>query len=335
MVQSIGNTVQWPLPLYNKPDIGVDDARFQKIISRRTTGDIQIFPGFANDGDYFLVQNNYQDTNNYIKYYNSAMSLQWTKTDDNLAGTMGADARDAVTAISGITLQGSELFVLVSNSTVYTNGAHYNLAKVVADGTVTSIGGGIVTNLELGTMGTRGHISKPLGKSNFYATGFQSAVEISASNGAVVESYANNAVALANPAAFITSDNRSFSFQTEANADSAAQPLITFNNFNPTFGLDGTVVTGVTSANAQMQYHKGLGSVPWHMTPFSNSPQGKFYDYQFIDWGDYYILSLRYATHSDANRYTTRGFWLKTRLDSWMKQFCDLLGVPVNNTFAS
>ena len=67
MVQSIGNTVQWPLPLYNTPDIGVDDARFQKIIGLRTTLDIQIFPGFANNGDYFLVQTNFGDTTgNYV-----------------------------------------------------------------------------------------------------------------------------------------------------------------------------------------------------------------------------------------------------------------------------
>jgi len=331
MVQSIGNTVQWPLPVYNKPDIGVDDARFQKIISRRTEGDIQVFPGFANNGDYFLVQNNYQDTENSIKYYNSAMSLQWTKTDANLAGTMGADSRDAVTAISGITLQGSELFVLVSNATTNQSGGHYNLAKVVADGTVTSIGGATVTNLELGTMGARGYLSKPLGKSNFYATGYHSAVEISASNGSAVESYANFSWAINVLATFITSDNRSFNLQT--GNGTVAEPLLYHNNFNSTFGLDGTAVTGVTSANPIIQRHNALGSVPWHMTPFARSREASC-SYQFIDWGDYYILTQRGA-EADQNRFTTRGFWLKTRLDSWMKQFCDLVGVPVNNTFAS
>ena len=329
MVQSIGNTVQWPLPLYNTPDIGVDDARFQKIISRRTEGDIQVFPGFANDGDYFLVQNNYGDTTgNYVKYYNSAMSLQWTRDETHL------DSGFTATAISGITLQGSELFVLVSDATTNTSGDQYNLAKVVADGTITSIGGTTITNLELGYMGERGYLSKPLGKSNFYATGFQSAVEINASTGGAVESYAGIAVSQNNPSTFITSDNRAFSFSTEVNADSAAQPIISFNNFNPTFGLDGTVVTGVTSANPEQQYHKALGSVPWHMTPFARANEKAMF-YQFIDWGDYYILSTRGTTVSYASRHTQRGFWLKTRLDSWMKQFCDLLGVPVNNTFAS
>ena len=331
MVQSIGNTVQWPLPLYNTPDIGVDDARFQKIISRRTSGDIQVFPGFANDGDYFLVNNNYAATDNYVKYYNSAGSLQWTKNETNFDG----NGHMTASAIAGITLQGSELFVLVSNATNSSTGADYNLAKVVADGTVTDIGGTGVSNLELGFMGQMGYLSKPLGKSNFYATGFQSAIEISASNGARVEGYANNAVALSTTVAFITSDNRSFSFQTEYNADSAAQPVILFNNLSPTFGLDGTAVVGVTSSNAQIQYHKGLGSVPWHMTPFNRNHPGKHYSYQFIDWGDYYILSVKSLTGADASRFTTRGFWLKTRLDSWMKQFCDLFGVPVNNTFAS
>ena len=329
MVQSIGNTVQWPLPVYNTPDIGVDDARFQKIISRRTTGDIQIFPGFANNGDYFLVQNNYQDANNYIKYYNSAMSLQWTKEAENLDG-----GQFQGTAIVGITLQGSELFMLVGNATTNTSGDQYNLSKVVADGSVTNIGAGTVTNLELGYMGERGYLSKPLGKSNFYATGFQSAVEISASNGSAVESYAGIAVSQNNSSTFITSDNRAFNFSTEAASGDAAQPILSFNNFNPTFGLDGTVVTGVTSANPEMQQMKALGSVPWHMTPFARANEKAMF-YQFIDWGDYYILSMRGLTASDANRRTQRGFWLKTRLDSWMKQFCDLHGVPVNNTFAS
>ena len=329
MVQSIGNTVQWPLPLYNTPDIGVDDVRFQKIIGRRTTADIQIFPGFANDGDYFLVQTNYADTTgNYVKYYNSAMSLQWTKTTQSFQGSMSVGA----TAISGITLQGSELFVLVSNATTNTSGNQYNLAKVVAGGTVTSIGGAAVTNLELGFMGERGYLSKPLGKSNFYATGFQSAVEISASNGSAVESYANNAVAQNNVSTFITSDNRAFNIQT-ANG-TVAEPLLSYNNFNPTFGLDGTAVTGVTTNNPILQRHNTLGSVPWHMTPFSRARELSN-SYQFIDWGDYYILIQRGTSNSDTNRYTRRGFWLKTRLDSWMKQFCDLAGVPVNNTFAS
>lgn len=330
MVQSIGNTVQWPLPLYNTPDIGVDDARFQKIISRRTTGDVQVFPGFANDGDYFLVQNNYGATDNYIKYYNSAMSLQWTKTTQSFQGSMSVGA----TAISGITLQGSELFVLVSNATTNTNGNHYNLSKTVAGGSTTMIGNAAVTNLELGFMGERGYLSKPLGKSNFYATGFQSAVEISASNGAVVESYANNARGLSDAAAFITSDNRSFSFQTEFTSDNPPEPILGFNNLSPTFGLDGTVVTGVSSVNVGLLQMKSLGSVPWHMTPFARARE-RGMSYQFIDWGDYYIISMRLITNSDANRRTQRGFWLKTRLDSWMKQFCDLHGVPVNNTFAS
>jgi len=329
MVQSIGNTVQWPLPLYNTPDIGVDDARFQKIIARRTTGDIQIFPGFANDGDYFLVLNNYGATDNYIKYYNSAMSLQWTKNETDFQGPY-----NGMSAISGITLQGSELFVLVSNATTNTSGNQYNLAKVVADGTVTSINGATVTNLELGFMGERGYLSKPLGKSNFYATGFQSAVEISASNGSAVESYASIAVSQNNSSTFITSDNRAFNFQTESASGDAAQPILRFNNFNPTFGLDGTVVTGVTSANPEMQQMKGLGSVPWHMTPFVRANEKAMF-YQFIDWGDYYILTMRGLTNSDTSRRTQRGFWLKTRLDSWMKQFCDLHGIPVNNTFAS
>jgi len=326
MVQSIGNTVQWPLPLYNTPDIGVDDARFQKIISRRTEGDIQIFPGFANDGDYFLVQTNFGDTTgNYVKYYNSAMSLQWTKNETDF------DSGFTATAISGITLQGSELFVLVSDAVNNTSGDQYNLAKVVADGTVTSIGGATVTNLELGYMGARGYITKPLGKSNFYAIGYQSAVEISASNGSVVESFANNSLAINVLATFLTSDNRSFNIQTGNGA--VAEPLLYHNNFNSTFGLDGTAVTGVTSANPIIQRHNALGSVPWHMTPFARSREASC-SYQFIDWGDYYILTQRGAD-ADQNRFTTRGFWLKTRLDSWMKQFCDLLGVPVNNTFAS
>tara|TARA_R110002073_G_scaffold299679_1_gene466759 strand:+ start:184 stop:1167 length:984 start_codon:yes stop_codon:yes gene_type:complete len=327
MVQSIGNTVQWPLPLYNTPDIGVDDARFQKIISRRTTGDIQIFPGFANNGDYFLVNTNYAATDNYIKYYNSAMSLQWTKNETDFQGPYSG-----MSAISGITLQGSELFVLVSNATNSSTGNQYNLAKVVAGGTVTSIGGATVTNLELGFMGQMGYLSKPLGKSNFYATGFMSAVEISASNGSAVESYANNLVSINVPATFITSDNRSFNLQTGTGA--VAEPVLWHNNFNPTFGLDGTPVTGVTSNNPIIQRHNVLGSVPWQMTPFSRAREMNC-SYQFIDWGDYYILSVKSTTGADANRFTTRGFWLKTRLDSWMKQFCDLHGVPVNNTFAS
>ena len=327
MVQSIGNTVQWPLPVYNTPDIGVDDARFQKIISRKTTGDIQIFPGFANDGDYFLVETDFGDTtSNYVKYYNSAMSLQWTKNETDF------DSGFTATAISGITLQGSELFVLVSDAAGNGSGDQYNLAKVVADGTVTSIGGATVTNLELGYMGQTGYLSKPLGKSNFYAIGYYSAVEISASNGAAVESYANNnAVAINQPVTFITSDNRSFNLQTGNGA--VAEPLLYHNNFNSTFGLDGTVVTGVTSGNTIIQRHNTLGSVPWHMTPFARSREMSAY-YQFIDWGDYYIL-IQNGAAGDANRYTRRGFWLKTRLDSWMKQFCDLHGVPVNNTFAS
>jgi hypothetical protein len=326
MVQSIGNTVQWPLPLYNTPDIGVDDARFQKIIGLRTTLDIQIFPGFANNGDYFLVQTNFGDTTgNYVKYYNSAMSLQWTKNETDF------DSGFTATAISGITLQGSELFVLVSDAVNNSSGDQYNLAKVVADGTVTSIGGATVTNLELGYMGAVGYLSKPLGKSNFYAIGYQSAVEISASNGSAVESYADNAVAINQPATFITSDNRSFNLQTGNGA--VAEPLLYYNNFNPTFGLDGTAVTGVTTNNPIIQRHNALGSVPWHMTPFARSRVISC-SYQFIDWGDYYIL-IQSGAAGNANRYTRRGFWLKTRLDSWMKQFCDLHGVPVNNTFAS
>ena len=327
MVQSIGNTVQWPLPLYNTPDIGVDDARFQKIIGRRTGSDIQIFPGFANNGDYFLVQSNYAATDNYVKYYNSSMALQWTKEAENLDG-----GQFQGTAIVGITLQGSELFMLVSNATTNTSGDQYNLTKVVADGSVSNIGAATVTNLELGYMGERGYLSKPLGKSNFYATGFQSAVEISASNGSAVESYANNAVAQNNVSTFITSDNRAFNLQTGNGA--VAEPLLSYSNFNPTFGLDGTAVTGVTTSNPIYQRHNTLGGVPWHMTPFSRAREISC-SYQFIDWGDYYILTQRGVGNSDTNRYTRRGFWLKTRLDSWMKQFCDLVGVPVNNTFAS
>jgi len=327
MVQSIGNTVQWPLPLYNTPDIGVDDVRFQKIISRRTTEDIQIFPGFANDGDYFLVQTDFGNTtSNYVKYYNSAMSLQWTKNETDF------DDGFTATAISGITLQGSELFVLVSDAVNNDSGDAYNLAKVVADGTVTSIGGGGFSNLKLGYMGAIGHITKPLGKSNFYAIGSGSAVEISASNGAVVESFANNPLAQTEGTTFLTSDNRSFSLFTEQN--SSAQPEVRWNNFNSTFGLDATPVVGVTSANQIFQKNKELGSVPWHMTPFSCSKDDRAV-LTFIDWGDYYILTQHETSASSADRYTRRGFWLKTRLDSWMKQFCDLMQIPVNNTFAS
>ena len=72
-----------------------------------------------------------------------------------------------------LTLQGSELFVLVSDAVNNSSGDQYNLAKVVADGTVTSIGGATVTNLELGYMGAVGYLSKPLGKSNFYAIGYK------------------------------------------------------------------------------------------------------------------------------------------------------------------
>ena len=114
-----------------------------------------------------------------------------------------------------------------------------------------------------------GYLSKPLGKSNFYATGFMSAVEISASNGSAVESYANNLVSINVPATFITSDNRSFNLQTGTGA--VAEPVLWHNNFNPTFGLDGTPVTGVTSNNPIIQRHNVLGSVPWQMTPFARS----------------------------------------------------------------
>jgi hypothetical protein len=327
MVQSIGSTVQWPLPLYNTPDISVNDDRFQKIISRRTTEDIQIFPGFANNGDYFLVETDFGTTDNYVKYYNSAMSLQWTKNETDFQGPY-----NGMSAISGITLQGSELFVLVSDAVNNTTGDAYNLAKVVADGTVTSIGGGNVTNLELGYMGAVGHIAKPLGKSNFYAIGYQSAVEINSSNGSVVESFANNTLAQTEGTTFLTSDNRSFSLFTKQ--DNSEQPELRFNNFNSTFGLDGTTVVGVTSSNQIFQKHKELGSVPWHMTPFSCAKDDRAV-LTFIDWGDYYILVQHETSTSSPDRYTRRGFWLKTRLDSWMKQFCDLMQIPVNNTFAS
>ena len=329
MVQSIGNTVQWPLPLYNKPDIGVDDARFAKIVGDQTTTDIQVFPGFANNGDYFLVETDYGTTGNYIKYYNSSMALQWTKNETDFQFSSGTKR-----AISGITLQGSELFVLVSNATENGDGTNYNLAKVVADGTVTNIGGGAVSGGAFGYMGAMGYISKPLGKSNFYVIGHRSAVEINASNGTVVESFASNGMANTQLPVIITSDNRSFVLRSSS---SAGEPLMYYNNFNSTHGMDATTsgaTTGVISSGPALQSFDSMANTPWHATPF-NTSRGVQQSFQFIDWGDYYIKTQRSWTVSNASRYTHRGFWLKTRLDSWMKQFCDLYGVPVNNTFAS
>lgn len=329
MVQSIGNTVQWPLPVYNKPDIGVEDARFAKIVGQKTTTDIQVFPGFANNGDYFLVQTDYGTTGNYIKYYNSAMSLQWTKNETEFQFSSGTK-----TAISGITLQGSELFVLVSDASSNTTGTNYNLAKVVADGTVTDVSGGAVSSGSIGYMGATGYLSKPLGKSNFYVTGYRSAIEINASNGAVVESFASNGMANTYPSTFITSDNRSFVLRSSS---SAGEPLMYYNNFNATHGMDATTsgaTTGVISSGAALQSFDSMANTPWHTTPFGNSKLTQL-SFQFIDWGDYYIKTQRSWTVSDGNRYTHKGFWLKTRLDSWMKQWCDHFQIPVNNTFAS
>ena len=329
MVQSIGNTVQWPLPVYNKPDIGVEDARFAKIVGGYTTTDIQVFPGFANNGDYFLVETDYGTIDNYIKYYNSSMSLQWTKNETDFQFSTGTKK-----AIAGITLQGSELFVLVSDAVNNTTGVNYNLAKVVADGTVSDISGAAVSNGAFSYMGAVGYISKPLGKSNFYATGYRSAVEINASNGAVVESFASNGMANIYPSTFITSDNRSFSLQS---ASAGGEPLMHYNNFNSTHGMDATTsgaTTGVISSGSALQSFDSVANTPWHMTPF-NISRATQQGFQFIDWGDYYIKTQRSWTVSDANRYTHKGFWLKTRLDSWMKQWCDHFQIPVNNTFAS
>lgn len=326
MVQSIGNTVQWPLPVYNTPDIGVNDVRFKRILHQNSISDVQIFPGFANDGDYFLVETDFGTTDNYVKYYNSSMALQWTKNETDFQGSGHMTA----SAISGITLQGSELFVLVSNATTNSNGADYNLAKVVADGTVTNIGGTGVSNLRMGFMGAAGYISKPLGKSNFYVTCHQCSIEINASNGARVEGYTVNASALANPATFITSDNRSFSLAPRINNTSA---YIYFNNFNSTFGLTGAT-TGITQQSNGIIRLDTVDGVPWQMTPFSVARQANQF-FQFVDWGDYYILIQRSATTTSSGRTTFKGLWLKTRLDSWMKQWCDHFQIPVNNTFAS
>ena len=327
MTVNIGNTVQWPLPVYNTPDIGVNDVRFKRILHQNSTGDLQIFPGFANDGDYFLVETDLATTDNYIKYYNSSMSLQWTKTENNFQFSSGTK-----TAISGITLQGSELFVLVTDATTDSNGDAYNLAKVVADGTITNIGGATLSSGTIGFMGQSGYLSKPTGKSNFYAMGYSCALEISASNASIVESYANNTNALRTPAAtFITSDNRSFSLSPRQNN---TNPFLHFNNFNSTFGLAASdATTGITqTANGIVRFDT-IDGIPWQMTPFSVARQANQF-FQFIDWGDYYILIQRTPSNS-ATRTTFKGLWLKTRLDSWMKQWCDHFQIPVNNTFAS
>ena len=328
MVQSIGNTVQWPLPVYNTPDIGVNDVRFKRIIHQNSISDVQIFPGFANDGDYFLVETDFATTDNYVKYYNSSMALQWTKneTDFQFSGT-------SASAISGITLQGSELFVLVSDATSVTTGDSYNLAKVVADGTVTNIGGGGFSDGQLGFMGASSYLSKPSGKTNFYAIGYRCALEINASNGSIVESYANLTSAQRNPSStFITSDNRSFALAPRSNNTSA---YIHFNNFNSTFGLGASdATTGITLQSNGIIRLDTVDGVPWQMTPFSVARQATQF-FQFVDWGDYYILTQRSATSTSSGRTTFRGLWLKTRLDSWMKQWCDHFQIPVNNTFAS
>ena len=331
MTVNIGNTVQWPLPVYNTPDIGVDDVRFKRIIGARATGDIQIFPGFANDGDYFLVETDYGTTDNYVKYYNSAMSLQWTKTENNFQFSSGTK-----TAISGITLQGSELFVLVSNASNNGNGDAYNLAKVVADGTVTNIGGATLSSGQLGYMAFHSYLSKPAGKSNFYAMGYSCGLEISASDGSVVESFVGNARSLneCGPT-FITSDNRSYGLQLFSAGGTPQNNMIHYHNGNATFGLAGSSeTTGISQSGVASVRLAQMSHVPWQMTPFAVS-RNVANNFQFVDWGDYYVLTQRSITAASTHRCTYRGLWLKTRLDSWMKQFCDHFQIPVNNTFAS
>lgn len=329
MTVNIGNTVQWPVPHYYEPDIKSDNARFANMSGRRNTSKMIELPGYANNGDYFLVKNEVNSST--IAYYNSSRSQVWIKamTDFDHSGVSAA-----ATNICGVCLLSEKLYVTVCDGNG-TNGTEVSLAYIIADGSLTSLGHdetGVTSYI--GNMGLYGLLTRPQGKTNLYLKVYNGSIEINITNGAFVE----------NHHAVIAADNGLLNYYatflssslTALHLRQALSGVISGYHMSwdlPSISANGATVSSIHTA----QFNGAQDVIPLYLTPFgsffqANSTYERLF---FVDWGGYYYPVIEDSSGTASVRITLLFGFEKSRMDAWSLEFEKFLNISPNGSFDS
>jgi hypothetical protein len=326
MTVNIGNTVQWPVTHYYEPDIKSDNARFANMSGRSHDDRMIELPGYANNGDYFLVKT--LVNNPTIAYYNSSRSQVWIKamTDFDHSGVSAA-----ATNICGVCLIDEKLYVTVCDGNG-TNGTEVSLAYIIADGSITSLGHdetGVTSYI--GNMGLYSMLTRPQGKTNLYLKLFHGCIEINITNGAFVENH-HNTIAADNgymnfSGTFMSSSLTAMHFRRQRTSSVVVGMHMSWDLPS----IDAS--TGITLSTSQAaNMHNVEDVIPLYLTPFgaflqSNETYERLF---FVDWGGYYYPVIEDDSATGTPRTTLLFGFEKSRMDAWSLSFEKFLNIAPN-----
>tara|TARA_R110000822_G_C15240082_1_gene486261 strand:+ start:108 stop:1100 length:993 start_codon:yes stop_codon:yes gene_type:complete len=327
MTVNIGNTVQWPVTHYYEPDIKSDNARFANMSGRSHNDRMIELPGYANNGDYFLVKT--YENNPTIAYHNSSRSQVWIKamTDFDHSGVSAA-----ATNICGVCLIDEKLYVTVCDGNA-TNGTEVSLAYIIADGSITSLGHdetGVTSYI--GNMGLYSMLTRPQGKTNLYLKVFHGCIEINITNGAFVENH-HNSIAADNgymnfPATFMSSSLTAMHLRCYLLSGSVHSMHMSWDlpSIDPN--------TGITLAIQASNYQGIQDLIPLYLTPFGSFLQasGAYERLFFVDWGGYYYPVIEDGSGTGTPRTTLLFGFEKSRMDAWSLSFEKFLNIAPNGS---